>query len=311
MPLRASVVPAPPVTPPAGQPRERLLMQWAAPDGSVLDLTNRSTGIWVMQGAMYLGAVPVTITSDPNPRGGATVRHVQPEARIMAIPLHITGRTHVEMMARWRLAARKFTQTRRLGAGTLIATQPDGTARQIRAWYQSGFDGQPGYGWLFDQPVIVLYCEDPYWTAIEDTTVTRSFAAGTAAPFLTPFPHLSDSRVLGDTTITVDGDAEVWPVWAINGPASGLTAVHNETGEQFILTPIGGDLGPDDVVTIFTDPPAIIGPDGSSWVGAINFADGAVLWPLQPGDNDITFTVPGADVGTAVSLAYRPRYETA
>jgi hypothetical protein len=311
MPLRASVVPAPPTTPPPGRAAERLAATWTAPDGTVVPLTTRPLGWWLMPGALFQGAVPVTVTTDPNPRGGVTVRHVQPEAKVLVFPTNVRGNTHVEFMARWRYLAGKFTQTRRRGPGLLTMTRPDGTSRQIRAWYQSGFDQQPGFGWLFDQPVLMLLCEDPFWTDVEDTTVTRAFSGGDSDTFLSPFPHITDSRVLGDTVITVDGDAEVWPVWTITGPASGVTATNNDTGQEFILTPIGGDLTSDDTVTITTDPPAIIGPDGSSWAAAINFVDGAVLWPLEPGDNSVSFVVAGADVGTSITIAYRTRYETA
>jgi hypothetical protein len=311
MPLRASVVPAPPVTTPPGPVAERLAATWTAPDGTVVPLTTRPLGWWLMSGAIFQGAVPVTVTTDPNPRGGATVRHVQPEPRVLVFPMHVKGKTHVEFLVRWRFLASKFTQTRRRGPGVLTMTRPDGTSRQISAWYQSGFDEQPGFGWLFDQPVLMLLCEDPFWTDVTDTTVLRSFSGGDADSFLSPFPHITDSRVLGDTVITVDGDAEVWPVWTITGPGSGVTATNNDTGEEFVLTPIGGDLMLGDTVTITTDPPAIIGPDGSSWIGAINFTGGAVLWALQPGDNDVSFVVAGADTGTSITLAYRTRYETA
>ena len=309
MPLRASVVAAPPPPPPPGQSVEHLFVTWTAPDGTVIPLTNRSLGWWLIPGAVYLGAAPVTVVTDPNPRGGVTVRHVQPEMRIVALTAHVQGATHVEFMSRWRQLSRAFTQTRRLGPGVLTVTQPDGVSRQISAYYQSGMDGQPGLGWLQDQPVITLLCEDPYWTDVEDTTVVRTYSAGDAESFLAPFPHITDSRVLGSTTISVDGDAEVWPVWTITGPASGITATRSDTGDSFTLTPIGGAMIAGDTVTITTDPPSVIGPAGTSWIAALDWPD-AVLWGLPPGDTPVVFTVSGGDVTTSITLAYRNRWET-
>jgi hypothetical protein len=106
-------------------------------------------------------------------------------------------------------------------------------------------------------------------------------------------------------------DGTVWPVWTITGPASAITATNNTTGESFILTPVGGAMTGGQVATITTDPPSIIGTDGvTSWIGGLNWPS-AVLWALQPGDNNITFTVTGSGSGTQIALTFKPRYETA
>jgi hypothetical protein len=47
-----------------------------------------------------------------------------------------------------------------------------------------------------------------------------------------------------------------------------------------------------------------------NWTGALNWPS-AVLWPLEPGDNAVTFQLDGASTGSAVDLAFNPRYETA
>jgi hypothetical protein len=322
MPLRSgTAVVAPPTSPPADVgfiqapppaiDLEALAAAWTAPDGTVWPLTSRSLGWWTGADAVYAGAAPVNLAADPNPRYGARVRHVQPQPRVITWPLRVQGATHTEFIARWRQLAHAFTQTRRLGAGTLALAQPDGSARQIRAWYHSGFDQVPRAGWSYDTAILSLYCEDPYWSDTTPTVVTRTYQAA-GASFISPsFPKMSSSQTLGATVANNPGDVEAWPVWTITGPASAITATNNTTGEAFTLTPVGGAMTGGQVATITTDPPSIIGTDGvTSWVGGLNWPS-AVLWALQPGDNNITFTVTGSAAGTKIVLTFYPRYETA
>jgi hypothetical protein len=227
------------------------------------------------------------------------------------LPLRVEGVTHTEFFTRWRALGQAFAQTRRLGPGTLTVAQPDGSTRQIRAYYMAGFEGQTGQGWAYDTAVLSLYCEDPYWSAVTPTVITRAYA-GAAVSFITPsFPTVSSSQTLGATVANNPGDTETWPSWAITGPAAGITATNNTTGEAFTLTPVGGAMTAGQVATITTDPPSIIGTDGvTSWIGGLNWPS-AVLWALQPGDNSITFTVTGSGSGTSIVLTFYPRYETA
>jgi hypothetical protein len=304
----------PPVVPPYVFPLdlEHLGATWTAPDGTVWPLTSKGEGWWTLRGADFNSAVPIEVTADPNPRYGTRHRHTQPQARIITWPLRIQGATHTEFQARWRALAAAFTQTRRLGPGLLSIGQPDGSVRQIAARYHSGFAGQVEAGWWYDHPVLSLYCDDPYWSAQDATVIRREYQA-TSADFLDPFPTISSSQTLGATVATNPGDTEAWPVWTITGPASSITATNDTTGDSFTLDPDwdgGGDLAGGDQVVITTDPPSVLGPDGSSWIGAVNWPS-AVLWALQPGDNQVTFTVGGSGSGTAIELSFHPRYETA
>jgi hypothetical protein len=285
---------------------------WFAPDGSVWPLTTPELGWHTLDAvAGAFGVAPVIVTADPNPRFGARVRHVQAQSRTITWPLRVQGVDQTEFVGRWRALGRAFAQTRRLGPGILQVKRPDGSARQIAAWYQGGFDGDPGAGWYYDNAVVSLLCEDPYWSDVASTVITRQYQ-GAPVSFITPaFPKLSSSQTLGATVATNPGDTEAWPTWAITGPASALTATNNTTGEAFTLTPVGGAMTGGQVATITTDPPSIIGTDGvTSWIGGLNWPS-AVLWALQPGDNSITFTVTGSGSGTSIVLTFYPRYETA
>ncbi|MFB6392639.1 hypothetical protein [Polymorphospora lycopeni] len=260
-----------------------------------------------------LGAAPIGIVSDPHPRGGVRVRHIQPQARVINWPLVIRGTTADGFQALWRSLARAFTQTRRRGPGRLQIARPDGSVREIRAYYQAGWDGEPGRGWIDDTVVISLLCEDPYWRSTAPVRIR--YEHGSPVSYLEPV-HLtvSPASVLGTTTAVNSGDVEAWPEWTITGPASAITATNVSSGESFTLDPNwdgDGDLLSGQTVTITTDPPAVRGPagDGDIWTGALNWP-GAVLWGLQPGTSNIQFAVSGSAAGTSIELAFDLRFET-
>lgn len=304
-PISSPTPPTTPSTPPAFDPG-RPEAVWIAPDGTEWSLTSDRDLHFTLDAVTGWGAAPIQITADPHPRGGTRVRHIQPQPRTITWPLRVRADTHMELVTGWRELVRAFTQTRRLGPGRLRIARPDGSAREIEAYYEAGFDGEPGQGWVYDTAVLSLYCEDPYWRAAETLSTPYEYE-GTPASYLDPYLTVSPSRVLGATTAVNPGDVESWPEWTIVGPATSLVATNHTTGEAFTLTAtlLGGETA-----TITTDPPAVRGPAGENWTTNLDWP-GAVLWGLQPGLNDIEFSMGGAASGSQITLAYVPRYETA
>lgn len=278
---------------------------WLAPDGQEWPLDDLRLGWVTPRGRAGLGAAPIELVSDAHPRGGSRVRHIQPQSRVITWPLFIEGSSHLEFIGRYRDLARAFASTRWRGPGRLRVARPDGTTREIEAFYQAGFDGEPGRGWLHDTVVLSLFCEDPYWRGAE--AVSSPYVNGAAVSYLSPYLTVSPSSVLGAASATNPGDVEAWPSWSIVGPASAVTATNHTTGESFTLT---ATLTAGQTATITTDPPTVRGPAGQNWTGSLNWP-GAVLWGLQPGFNDVEFAVTGASSATSITLAYVPRYETA
>lgn len=293
--------PTPVRRPDPGRPRA----VWIAPDGGEWQLTSDHELHFTLDAVSGWGAAPVALTTDPHPRGGSRVRHIQPQPRTITWPLRVRATTHMELIQGWRDLVRAFTQTRRLGPGLLRVMRPDGSAREIQAYYQAGFDGEPGQGWLWDTAVLSLYCEDPFWRSVD--AVSLPYEYGSAVSYLDPYLTVSPSSVLGEATAINAGDVEAWPTWSITGPATAVAATNHTTGEAFTLS---AALLAGETATISTDPPQVRGPGGEIWTGNLDWP-GAVLWGLQPGLNDVEFAVSGADAGTSITLAYVPRYETA
>ncbi|MER6598985.1 phage tail protein [Streptomyces parvus] len=294
------------------------------PTGTVWPLTDEVAGWFTLaDGVSGLGAAAYTLTTDAQPRGGARLRHAQPQPRTIIWPLYVYGDTHLQYLERWRQLATAFTRTLRRGRdkrrtpGTLTIARPDGTSRSVRVFYSAGFEGQSkqGSGIISDAVALALWCEDPYWTDAEAVTVHRE--TGVMVDFLDPYPSVSSSQVLGETVVDNPGDAVVWPTWTITGPATLITFTNETTGESFALNPAAvghGPLAAGEQVTVRTDPAQVRfqdgSPDGANWSGALDWPE-AVLWGLEPGLNEVTFQLDGSGPGSAVDLVFHPRHETA
>lgn len=294
------------------------------PTGTVWPLSESARGWFTLaEGVSGLGAAAYTLTSDAQPRGGARLRHVQPQPRTIIWPLYVYGADHLQFTERWRALATAFTRTLRRGRdkrrtpGTLTVARPDGTSRSVRVFYSAGFEGQSkrGSGIISDAVALALWCEDPYWEDAEPVTVHRQ--AGEMADFLVPFPSVSSSQVLGETVVDNPGDAVVWPTWTITGPATLIRFTNETTGDAFALNPAAvghGPLAAGETVTVQTDPGRVRfqdgTPDGVNWSGALDWPE-AVLWGLEPGENHVIFQLDGSGPQSAVDLVFHTRHETA
>lgn len=317
MPLVTTAVVGPDTPPPVDLPEVGYAsITYIDPSGVRWPMTDLAADWYTLaDGVSGLGAAPYVLTSDPHPRGGARLRHVQPQPRSIVWPLLVKGADHTAFTATWRALARAFTRTLREGPGTLEVARPDGTRRTIEVYYSQGWDGrgQTATGITWDSAVLTLWCEDPYWVDSQAVVVHREYGVG--ADFLVPYPTVSSSQVLGATTVANGGDVEVWPTWTITGPASLITFTREDTGDTFTFDPDAAAIGhgallAGEQVTIRTDPVQVRYQDGSNWIGGLDWPD-AVLWSLPPGTTDVTFQLDGAGAGSAVDMSFNPRYETA
>lgn len=279
---------------------------WTDPDNNAFELSNRNddSGWFTLDGPGGWGAPVFELVTDPLARGGVNLRFVRAQPARITWPLYIWGDTHMQLVQRWRALRKAFLLTlHRQTPGVLRVARPDGTAREIQAYYEDGFAGEPGEAWMFTKPVLTLMCPDGFWRDAVDTIVPFSYGIGTS--FLAPYPQTSPSQVLGSTTISNSGDVEAWPRWTVTGPMVALTGSNDTTGQSFQLT---YTLTAGQVLTIDTANPAVTGPAGQNLVGQLNWP-AAYLWPLVTGNNSVQINVSGAAAGTSVQLAYRARYD--
>lgn len=281
---------------------------WTDPTGTVWQLSDTSddVGWFTTSGPAGWDATTYEIVTDPLPRGGESVRFIRSKPARIVWPLHVFGETHLQYVQRRRQIKRAFTMTaHRRTTGVLRVARPDGTAREIDAYYESGLEGDGGQGWLWSTDAVTLFCPDGYWRDIDPVSTVHSYIPG--SDFFNPYPLISDSLALGETVLNNPGDVDAWPEWTITGPLSAVTATNITTGYEFTLT---YGLAAGEQITITTVQPAVRGPSGQNLASALNWPT-AYLWSLLPGDNDVIFNVSGGATGTSVELTFHPRYEGA
>lgn len=290
---------------------------WIDPRGGVWPLTEAPLGWFMTAGLLGINsAAPVAITSDDDPRGGTKVRHIQPGSRRVTVPMLVEGRTQTEFQGRYRTFSRAFTSTRRYGPGLLVITRPDGTQREIEAYYEAGWADTPDGSLRWELVALTLYCPSPFWRARVPITETRGYRGSTLPSYLSVFPQVATSLSLGQRAIVSNpGDVEAWPTWTIRGPLESVVAINHTLAKSWTLSAAefrGSPLALGETVTVSTDPATLVGPlvaGETNWTGALNWP-GAQLWSLDEGPNDIEYTATGGSSGSSVSLSFKPRYET-
>jgi hypothetical protein len=281
---------------------------WTDPTGVEWPLsdTSEDLGWFTTQGPAGWDATEYEIVTDPLPRGGEQVRFIRSKPGQIVWPIYVGGETHLEYIERRRAIKRAFTMTVHRGTpGVLRVARPDGSAREISCYYQAGLEGDAGKGWLYSTDAVSLFCPDGYWQDVSAVTVSRSYQPG--SDFFSPYPTVSPGLALGDTDIENPGDVDAWPTWTVTGPMTALSATNVTSGLQFSLT---YPLAAGEQIFITTDRPTVRGPAGQNLVDYLDWPD-AYLWSLLPDTNSVIFNVSGANVGTAITLSFNPRYEGA
>lgn len=254
-----------------------------------------------------LGVVPVDIVTTANPDGGVSVDLVRVKERAIVWPMRVRGRTNTEFLDKWRYLGNALAKTRRFGPGKLRLYRPDGTAREIEAYYQDGWGNEPHDGaWLEDTCPVSLLCPDPFWRDTEATVLEREY--GTLVDYLDPYPNIGTGQVLGATTLLNAGQADVWPDWTITGPLTSLTAANTTRSQSFVLT---YTLTAGQAITMSSRPIQVRGPAGQNLTSALNLPTGKP-WRLDSEwSSNVTFTAAGAGAGSKISLRFFAGHELA
>ena len=306
MPIRRGTLTTPPFIPTPTRSWGVPLVSWIDPTDTEWPLSNGGLPWFLADGVAGIGSIAATLTSDPHPRGGDRIRSIRSEPRIVTLPLYAEGADTVEYIGVLRQLGDAFMRTWDDGPGTLRIRYPDGSERRIDGVCMVGPDDSGrGDMWRWGLAPVQIFCEDGHWYDPRVTQIERAYSAG-GASFFAPYPRVSSGRTLGSTTLTNPGEVIAWPEWEIDGPADEIVATNERTGEVFTITPPGGLLA-GDTITISTDPPRIIAPDGSDALGWLTLP-GSTLWGLPRGDSVVDFAIAGSAPGTAIRLSFNPRF---
>lgn len=225
---------------------------WIDPDGREWVLSNyaEDVGWFTLMGPSGWGAAPIEITTDSLPGGGERVRAIASKASTLQWPMEIFGRTHEEFVTRYRRISKAFKLTTvRQKPGILRVQRPNGTIREIEAYYSEGLGGEAEQNHLFARPVITLFCPDGKWRASAPIVATRTFTAtttstgggsgggggggggdtggGTAVSYYQPYLSLTSSNVVGTPSPGTGDDSDSGNSDGDGSDSNSLTTITN------------------------------------------------------------------------------------
>lgn len=279
---------------------------WVTPDGAAFPLTGQpDVDVHWALGVQGRFMPPVSIVEDTVPQQiGTRLRAIQVGPRDVELPLTVFGADEVALRTRIRQLVRQFDPTR--GDGYLQSTAADGTMRRLKCRYTEGLAGtesRDDTGRTWQRFVLVLHAADPLWedTAPNDTTYTTASIGSFLSTSFLPV-KLTGDALLGDQTVTNDGDLDAYPVFTVRGPATSFTLENVTTGQRITYE---AALADGQVLTIDTRP----------YVRSVRTADGvnryaslsldSVLWHLPPGPSSIRLTLTGSTEASFVTISYR------
>lgn len=306
------VIEAPFPIPPGPAPdppslRERWV--WIGADDVEFELTRFTNGIEVTKGMMGRGAPPPRVRREIVPgQPGERTREVVHGLREMTVPIIMLAESYDDLHQ--RLASLVSRMDPVGNGGVLRRIDRDGKTNDLFCRVTSGLsvDGEGQYGPRMHRALLILQADDPYWY---DLVETRGFSGSAGTSWFPILPlSLGSSSVIGDVSITNDGDVETWPVWTIVGPASDPEISNITTGKTFSLEfPAPLDAG--ETVTIDTRPfrKSVIFKEtptstGVNWRGYLTQRS---LWPLIKGVNQLSMSLGSTTSASYISVAYRIR----
>lgn len=281
----------------------------AFPEGRRTQLTawqNFDAGIMTRPGILGHLMPSWDFFADKSPAiDGETIRGVRAAPREVTIPLYVWGRNRDQCLEIFHKMIDDLNP--QLGQGVLEMREPAGQTRTIGAYYANGLEGTDdddimGRTWM--SALVVFRAPRPFW---EGEEWSKEWSIGGAPGTFFPFLPLKvrDSQVIGALTVPNVGNVRSFAIWELDGPFDSFTAENERTGKTFTLD---AAVAEGETVVIDTrEGVKSILKDGVTnmweWI-----TTGSDLWPLEPGDNAVSFDMPGADDATKVRLSYKPRF---
>lgn len=296
---------APAYTPPAYE--VSFPVMWLS-RGSVEQYLTFPNGWVLLPGMTGLDTpTPALVEVEPATWDGSLVLDARYAAREVFLPLHYMADTTADVRDAVKAIA-VLTDPKR-GDVRLHLQHTDGTQRHIdgRLSAQFGSPLEQLEAGRWRKIGLTLRCPDPFWSSNEQTLVFQlgddeqtQFLSDEFLPV-----QLDESQVVGDMAILNDGDADSYPVLTLTGPCADVTV---EVGQSLFTVPDGLDEGQTLQINTGRGVQSVLLDDDPAW-GALG--PGAVLGPLEPGNNTVEVTLTGASSATTMTVTWTTRWLTA
>lgn len=263
------------------------------------------TGNYMLKTWWGFGDLPSDIKTSKAPyQDGETHVDTIVEAKPFGFDFTIFGNDRQEVFDR-RLNVIKHFNTK-LGPGTLVWEQEDGTTYHIDCLAKATFPSGEAQSRNHQIAIVELYAPNPYWyNPVQWEQIMIGFSGGFSFPFSFPFNlGIVGSQVeinnLGniETPVMIYFYGEV-----VNPTVQNLTTEEEisviktiEDGEILIINTAFGQKG------------AVI-LSGGEYVNAFEYVDPeSVFWKLEPGINNLKYTVSSEGANAQCRLYYYHRF---
>lgn len=278
------------------------LQLWSDDDQINLDLqVLTGWGPQAIAGVTGLGLPPVQVQWRDAAGDGASFRARRVLPRDIDLPIDIREQSHGDLAAFTSRLAKMFANGCRL---ILIddegATWYTDVHRTGGGDYVKGRDDREGELQL----IITVRAGDPFWTALDATTITiGGGSSSTAAPFIANLLTLpvSSSQAIGSVSVDNTGDAEAFPFWTIVGPGQNLE-IRLPSGEGFKWL---GTLSAGQTLFVDTKVGTIVDQSGASRYSSLDTAPR--FFRLPPGSTTVLASMESATSASKITCSWRPR----
>lgn len=274
-------------------------LTWTDADGATTDLV-RSQGLLIERGPIGLDTPPVDNILSPFIVGdGSALTNRRRTPRQIILPFHLEHGTRVQT---------RVAQLARMlqGPGTLTWSDATNTRTLKRVIYDAGLGGdlsKPASP-VWRKAIVSLLALDPWWygpTESQSLTIAAPTAFDAAIPFDSAIPFDGGAS----SSISIDGDAEAYPVFTVTGPADTLVVTDGVLAWQ-----LAAALGAGQTLIVDTRP-GTRGPRLSTGSVDWSLLTGASrLWSLSTSTTSITASVTGSTGATSVIVQWEPRWLT-
>jgi len=290
------------------QNRRRALIEWVGADGSVWELSNWKSGVFLTQGGVEGLSRPqhtdwIAPLSPAIHGQDFTGYVVEPRKVFWPIYLYADGGS-----AEFRSRDRAFWETMRPDTPGVWRYTSEGETRELVCRFQDdgghAYNRDPHYfGWATYG--ISLVADDPFW---KGAPIERTFKDDEPVNFYggpalkgPPF-YISSASRMANAKMTNPGDVEAWPVWTVTGPAENTRL---GVGGRQVTVPFKIIAG--QTLTIDTDP-----LDQTAWLDGVDVTDRLGDYDFAPiprgKDEALSLFVEGSGTVTARIV---PRYDRA
>ncbi len=271
-------------------------------NGDTIELADDGDFV-LASGVTGFGIPSTAVRIDDSAGDGGVWRHTKRGVRDLDLPIVILGTGRGDVETKLRRLAKLLQDTN--GPTRIVANYGDGTSVYLKAHYTGGAETQFGSdaNSFFCRWVVQMQAPQPYWQTSESEsfTVTAGNTGRGLLPQLTKM-KVSSSQALGVVNVNNIGDVDVFPVWVIRGPVSGVTIA---TGNQSFGFPATIPTGTS--YTVDTATGTVTNDLGSNIYNLLGPAP--KLFSLKPGTTAVSVIGTEADANTQITCYYSPRYE--